>query len=87
MDSITISDPDHHGIKTPDKEGRVYLSQDLAKERVHVYAVRAENAPDPDVEGAAQAIEAVLDDVDDDAGDQLRAALGALNRVGGLGTN
>lgn len=81
MDSITISDPVHHGVKTPDKDGRVYLTQELAKQPVHVYVVRAEDTPEPDLEGATDAIAAVLEGAADDTDAQLRAALAALNRL------
>jgi len=78
---VTLTELDCHKTVTPDKQGRCYLTEDLAGERVHVYAVRDENAPDPDIEGASRAIESVAADVDGDAEETLRAALAALGRV------
>lgn len=78
---ITLIDPDCAKTAVPDAEGRVYLTQDLAKEDVYVYAVRAEDAPDPDIEGAGAAIRGAMEAAGPEAQEELRAALAALGRA------
>lgn len=81
MDVTTIYDPDFHGTKTPDKDGRIYLTESLAKEPVHVWAVRADRR-DGMTEGALATIRGVAanDDLDPNTRQALLAAVGALAR-------
>lgn len=78
---ITLTDPDCNKIATPDAEGRVYLTRELAGDRVHVYAVRAGEEPDPDIEGAGEAIRNAMENADRETQQNLRAALAALGRA------
>lgn len=78
---VTLTELDCHKTATPDKKGRIYLTEDLAGDEVEVYAVRAEDAPDPDIDGAADAIESVAGEVGGGEAETLRAALAALGRA------